>query len=67
CPFVQGELRLEPLIFVDDKLVGWKWSYLADVLGRRLSAKETGWGFGAFCDSRRASPPDADPSEPASP
>ena len=67
CPFVQGELRLEPLIFVDDKLVGWKWSYLADVLGRRLSAKETGWEFGAFCDSRRASPPDAEASEPASP
>ncbi len=67
CPFVQGELRLEPLIFVDDKLVGWKWSYLADVLERRLTAKETIWSFGAFCDSRRTSPADADPSEPASP
>ncbi len=64
CPFVQGELRLDPLIFVDDTLVGWKWSYLADVLGRRLSAKETGWEFGAFCDSRRIDPPAADSSEP---
>ena len=67
CPFVQGELKLEPLIFVDDKLVGWKWSYLADVLGRRLSAKETGWEFGAFCNSRRIDPPAPKPSEPASP
>ena len=67
CPFVQGELRLEPLIFVDDELVGWKWSYLADALGRRLSAKETSWNFGAFCDGRRVDPPAADPSEPASP
>jgi hypothetical protein len=61
CPFVQGELRLQPLIFVDDKLVGWKWSYLADVLGQRLSAKATRWNFGAFCDGRRASPSDAEP------
>ena len=67
CPFVQGKLKLEPLIFVDDKLVGWKWSYLAEVLGRRLSPKETDWDFGAFCDSKRVSPPDANPSEPTSP
>ena len=67
CPFVQGKLRLEPLIFVDDKLVGWKWPYLADALGRRLSAKETGWGFGAFCDSKRVSPTDAGSPAPASP
>jgi hypothetical protein len=66
CPFVQGELKLEPLIFVDEKLVGWKWSYLADVLDRRLTAKETGWSFGAFCDGRRGDPADADPSEPTS-
>jgi hypothetical protein len=58
CPFVQGELKLEPLIFVDDKLVGWKWSYLAEVLGRNLTPKETGWEFGAFCDSQRTRPSD---------
>ncbi len=67
CPFVQGELRLEPLIFVDDSLVGWKWSYLADVLGKRLSTKATRWNFGAFCDGRRTRPSDAKPPEPASP
>ncbi len=67
CPFVQGELRLEPLIFVDDTLVGWKWSYLADVLDQRLSAKATRWNFGAFCDGRHANPSDAEPPESASP
>jgi hypothetical protein len=67
CPFVQGSLRLEPLIFVDDKLVGWKWSYLREVLDRRLSAKETSWEFGAFCNSQRIDSPDADPSEPTAP
>ena len=67
CPFVQGKLKLEPLIFVDDELVGWKWSYLADVLDRRLTAKETGWEFGAFCDGKPASPADADSPEPTSP
>jgi len=67
CPFVRGKLRLEPLIFVDDKLVGWKWSYLADVLDRRLTDRETSWEFGAFCDSERIDSPDADPSEPAAP
>ncbi len=72
CPFVQGDLRLEPLIFVNDKLVGWRWSYLADVLGERVSMKARRWNFGAFCDGRRtnpsdAKPPDAEPSEPVSP
>jgi len=69
CPFVQGELRLEPLIFIDDRLVGWRWSYLADVLGERISMKAKRWDFGAFCDGRRTSPPDADPSdaEPSEP
>jgi len=65
CPFVRGELKLEPLIFVHDKLVGWKWSYLADVLDRPLTAKETGWEFGAFCDGQRAAPTDSATSEPA--
>jgi len=67
CPFVQGELRLEPLIFVEDELVGWKWSYLEDVLGRRLSAKETRWEFGAFCDTQRARPTDSKPPDPEPP
>jgi hypothetical protein len=72
CPFVQGELRLEPLIFVDDELVGWKWSYLSDVLGQRLSVKATRWNFGTFCGGRPTSPTDAEPgdaepSEPVSP
>lgn len=63
CPFVRGELKFEPLIFVDEKLVGWKWSYLADTLGRRLTPKETGWEFGAFCSSQRANSTDAKPSD----
>ncbi len=50
CPFVQGRLQLEPLIFLDDQLVGWSWSYLADLLERRLAADETSWSFGVFCD-----------------
>jgi hypothetical protein len=67
CPFIQGGLKFEPLIFIDDKLVGWSWSYLADVLGERISPKKTSWEFGAFCDSQRTSAPIADPSEPATP
>jgi hypothetical protein len=64
CPFVQGELRLEPLIFIDDELVGWKWSYLSDVLGQRLSVKATRWNFGTFCGGRRTPPTDAEPGDP---
>ena len=67
CPFIQGALKFEPLIFVDDKLVGWSWSYLADVLGKRISPKKTSWDFGAFCDGRRTNSPAADPPEPATP
>jgi hypothetical protein len=47
---VQGRLRLEPLIFVEGKLVGWSWPYLEDVLQRRLKDEETGWNFGTFCE-----------------
>ena len=50
CPFVQGRLILQPLIFVDGKLVGWSWSYLEDVIERRLSNEEVGWSFGTFCE-----------------
>ena len=63
CPFVQGELRLEPLIFVDDRLVGWRWSYLADVLGQRISMKARRWDFGAFCDGRSSDPPETNATE----
>ncbi|MBW1845095.1 MAG: hypothetical protein JRJ05_12185 [Deltaproteobacteria bacterium] len=68
CPFIQGKLRFQPLIFIDDKLVGWRWSYLADVLGERLSTKATRWSFGIFCDGRltttsNLNPPNAEPSE----
>jgi hypothetical protein len=61
CPFIQGRLKLEPLIFIDGKLVGWNWSYLAEVLGERISPKQTHWEFGAFCDGRRADPREAAP------
>jgi len=67
CPFIQGALKFEPLIFIDDKLVGWSWAYLAEVLGERISPKKTSWEFGAFCDSQRTSAPIADPSEPDAP
>jgi hypothetical protein len=67
CPFIQGALKFEPLIFVDDKLVGWSWSYLADVLGKRISPKKTSWEFGAFCDSPRTNSPAADPPKQATP
>ena len=63
CPFVQGALKLEPLIFVDDRLVGWRWSYLADVLGERISMKARRWNFGTFCNSRRSDPTEANPTE----
>jgi hypothetical protein len=67
CPFIQGALKFEPLIFVEDKLVGWSWAYLAEVLGKRISPKKTSWDFGTFCNSRRTDSPAADPSEPATP
>jgi hypothetical protein len=63
CPFLQGRLSLEPLIFVEGKLVGWKWSYLADVLQRRLTDEEVGWNFGLFCDQIREEPPTSDPGD----
>lgn len=49
CPFVRGEATLVPLIFVDEKLVGWRWSYLESALQRRLRPEELGWAFGSFC------------------
>jgi hypothetical protein len=49
CPFVRGEARLAPLIYLDGKLVGWRWSYLESVLQRSLVAEEQSWSFGQFC------------------
>jgi hypothetical protein len=61
CPFIQGELSFQPLIFINEKLVGWTWQYLSEVLGRRITLKETRWEFGAFCDRQKREPPAADP------
>jgi hypothetical protein len=49
CPFVHGDAVLVPLIFFEEKLVGWRWSYLESVLQRRLREDEQAWGFGRFC------------------
>lgn len=49
CPFIRGEAELEPLIFFEGKLVGWRWSYLASALQRRLTVEEQRWSFGEFC------------------
>lgn len=50
CPFLAGRIQLEPLVFFEDRLVGWKWSYVADLVGEPVYAKQTSWGFGIFCD-----------------
>jgi hypothetical protein len=49
CPFVHGDAVLVPLIFFEEKLVGWRWSYMESVLQRRLRDDERRWGFGRFC------------------
>ena len=49
CPFIRGEAELEPLIFFEGKLVGWRWSYLESALQRRLTVDEKRWSFGEFC------------------
>jgi hypothetical protein len=56
CPFIRGEARLVPLIFLEDELVGWRWSYLASVLQRRIKAGEKSWSFGQFCGQASGSP-----------
>ena len=65
CPFVQGALVFEPLIFIDDKLVGWSWAYLAEVLGERVPPEKTRWEFGAFCEGRRNGAPAERPESDA--
>jgi len=52
CPFIRGEAELEPLIFFEDKLVGWRWSYLESALQRRLTVDEKRWSFGEFCGAQ---------------
>ena len=49
CPFVHGDAVFVPLIFFEEKLVGWRWSYMESVLQRRLREDEQTWGFGRFC------------------
>lgn len=49
CPFVHGDATLVPLIFLEEKLVGWRWSYMESVLQRRLREDERTWAFGRFC------------------
>ena len=56
CPFIRGEAQLVPLIFLEDKLVGWRWSYLASVLQRPIQADENSWSFGQFCGQASGSP-----------
>lgn len=60
CPFLQGRIELEPLVFFEDKLVGWDWAYVADLVERRIRNNEKFVGFGVFCD--RAAPDDASES-----
>jgi hypothetical protein len=50
CPFVHGDAEFVPLIFFEEKLVGWRWSYIESVLQRRLRSDERAWSFGRFCD-----------------
>jgi hypothetical protein len=56
CPFIRGEAQLAPLIFLEDELVGWRWSYLASVLQRSIQADEKSWSFGQFCGQASGSP-----------
>jgi hypothetical protein len=58
CPFIRGEAEFVPLIFFEGELVGWRWSYLASALQRRLTHEEERWTFGEFCgaDASQANP-----------
>ena len=57
CPFIQGRLVLEPLIFIEDQLVGWEWPYLEESVGKRLGEEARIYAFGSFCGSQRAPQP----------
>ncbi len=54
CPFLQGRIRFEPLVFFEDRLVGWEWSYVADLIGRPVEPNQRSLVFGVFCDQARA-------------
>jgi hypothetical protein len=56
CPFVRGQAQLVPLIFLEGRLVGWRWSYLASVLQRSIQDDEESWSFGQFCGQASGSP-----------
>jgi len=56
CPFVHGDAALFPLIFFEEKLVGWRWSYLESVMQRRLRGDEQAWSFGRFCEGGSGAP-----------
>lgn len=56
CPFVHGDAVLVPLIFFEEKLVGWRWSYMESVLQRRLREDEQAWTFGRFCGGTSEGP-----------
>lgn len=61
CPFLQGEIRFVPLVFFEDRLVGWTWSYVADLLGQPVPPEQQRLRFGVFC--ARATPrTDAEPA-----
>jgi hypothetical protein len=51
CPFIHGDAEFIPLIFVDEKLVGWDWSYMESVLQRRLRREERAWSVEQLCSS----------------
>ena len=50
CPFVHGDAVLIPLIFLEGKLVGWRWSYMESVLQRQLREEEQAWSGEGFCE-----------------
>jgi hypothetical protein len=54
CPFLQGRIQFAPLVFFEDRLVGWEWSYVADLVGHPVENQQRSLVFGAFCDQRRA-------------
>jgi len=54
CPFLQGRIRFAPLVFFEDRLVGWEWSYVADLIGQPVGADDRSLVFGVFCEQERA-------------
>ena len=52
CPHVYKGLNLEPLIFFEGQLVGWRWSYLEDALNRAAEPDDLAWRVSYFCDGR---------------